>query len=149
MTTLKERLAELSAGRPRGTQAELARRCGIEPASVSDWFSGKTKSIDGKYLTTVAEFFGVESHWLSTGKHPTHYKTEVDAAEYSKFQETPKPFTGEAMRLAEMFDQIPESDLIRRAQAYIGAMTVIVSIVEGRKQLPIEQPNADQKKLPL
>jgi transcriptional regulator with XRE-family HTH domain len=68
MNTLNARIKErlgIAAGR---SQAGLARACKIAPASVSAWVSGKAKSIDGKYLTTAADYLGVNPHWLSTGE---------------------------------------------------------------------------------
>lgn len=50
------------------SQAGLARACGISRASVNAWVSGKTDSIDGKFLTTAAAYLGVSAHWLSTGE---------------------------------------------------------------------------------
>lgn len=50
------------------TQAGLARACLVSRPSVNAWVSGKSKSIDGKYLTTAATYLGVNPHWLATGK---------------------------------------------------------------------------------
>ena len=53
---------------PLLTQSGMARACGISRASVNAWVSGKTESIDGKYLTTAATYLGVSPHWLATGE---------------------------------------------------------------------------------
>ena len=53
---------------PLLTQSGMARACGISRASVNAWVSGKTESIDGKYLTTAASYLGVSPHWLATGE---------------------------------------------------------------------------------
>lgn len=50
------------------TQAELARRVGIERASVSGWFTGDTKSIDGVNLVKAASALQVDPEWLSSGE---------------------------------------------------------------------------------
>lgn len=50
------------------TQAGLAKACKISRASVHAWFHGGTDSIDGKHLTTAAEYLGVNAHWLGTGE---------------------------------------------------------------------------------
>lgn len=68
MSTLQERIAEVSAGMKRGWQASLARHCGIKPPSVADWVSGETKTLDGENLLKAAEFFKVRPRWLATGK---------------------------------------------------------------------------------
>ena len=65
--TLSDRI-KLAAAKKLVSQAGLARVCGISRASVNAWFNGTTQSIDGKYLTTAAEFLGVSPHWLATGE---------------------------------------------------------------------------------
>ena len=65
-TSLSERIRramERKGMRP----AELARRVGISRASVSDWMSGKTKSLDGENLLRAAEALSVSPRWLQTG----------------------------------------------------------------------------------
>lgn len=68
MSTLKQRLEELSADKGRGWMASLARHCKVKPPSVSDWVSGKTKSLEGDNLILVASFFGVTPEWMASGK---------------------------------------------------------------------------------
>lgn len=68
--TLSDRLRMVFDARPDLTQIGLARACGISRASVNAWHSGKTESIDGKFLTTAAAYLNVAPHWLSTGKGP-------------------------------------------------------------------------------
>lgn len=70
--TLKERLrtaldAAIKAGRLRN-QSELADRVGIKRASVSAWFTGETKTIEGANLQKAAEALGVDARWLATGE---------------------------------------------------------------------------------
>lgn len=68
MSTFKERL-ELAMSNRRGvTAADLARACGIKPPSVSDWFSGKTKSLKSDNLLAVSAFLNVDPQWLNTGR---------------------------------------------------------------------------------
>lgn len=68
--TLSSRLKTLLDENPSKTQAGLARATGAKPASISDWVNDRTKSINSKYLTNAANYFGVSSDWLSTGKGP-------------------------------------------------------------------------------
>lgn len=67
MSSLAERIAELTADMKRGWQAQLARACGIKPPSVAAWLSGETKSIDGNNLLVAASFFHVQPKWLQSG----------------------------------------------------------------------------------
>jgi len=64
-----ERLKEVEVDR-RGWRAALARACEVSAPSVSDWFSGKTVSLEAKSLIKAAEFCGVRPYWLMTGKGP-------------------------------------------------------------------------------
>ena len=66
-TTLAERLREAMNGPPKRTGADLARACNIKQPSVSDWLSGKSRSIDGSNLIDAAEFLGVNAKWLIKG----------------------------------------------------------------------------------
>lgn len=69
-STLKDRLSSLLAGMPRGSQAALARACGIRGPSVSAWLSGHTKTLEGENLLNAARFFNVSPEWLATGRGP-------------------------------------------------------------------------------
>lgn len=68
MSTLSERILDLSKDLERGWQAALARHCKINPVSVANWVSGKSKSLEGANLLKAAEFFQVNPSWLATGK---------------------------------------------------------------------------------
>lgn len=69
MSTLKERLREALAAAGIN-QSELAAKVGISRASVSDWFTGATKTIEGANLTKAAEALRVDARWLATGDGP-------------------------------------------------------------------------------
>ncbi len=66
-----ERMQEMEVKR-RGWRAELARHCGVKPPSVSDWFNGKTLSLNAETVIKAAEFFRVRPYWLLTGKGPKY-----------------------------------------------------------------------------
>lgn len=69
METLAERLryALNETGRK---QVELVAACGVKPASVSDWLSGKTKSLKAVTARRAASFLGVSLLWLTEGRGP-------------------------------------------------------------------------------
>lgn len=52
------------------TRSDLARACGVKPASVSQWISGSTKSIRQDHLVKAADFLGVNIRWLAVGEGP-------------------------------------------------------------------------------
>ena len=70
MSSLRERLAIALAKKRGGSQAGLARACGIKSASVSNWFTGKTKTLKGESLLAAARYLGVRPDWLSRGIGP-------------------------------------------------------------------------------
>lgn len=67
MQTLSERLS--LAMKHREVKAiQLAQAIGVSGPSVSDWITGKSKSIEGKNLIRAARFLGVSPEWLALGE---------------------------------------------------------------------------------
>lgn len=67
MQTLAERLQAALDRNPALSQAELARACGVSSASVSNWFTGETKTLRAKNLRHAAHYLGCSRDWLETG----------------------------------------------------------------------------------
>lgn len=67
---LSERLKLVMDGPPKVGGTALADACGVKPPSVSDWLSGKSKTMEGSNLVTAAEFLKVRAKWLATGRGP-------------------------------------------------------------------------------
>ena len=70
MSTIRERLAIALAKKRNGSQAELARACGVKQPSVNDWFSGKTKTLKADSLVRASRYLGVRLEWLQSGLGP-------------------------------------------------------------------------------
>lgn len=68
MGTLAERINYALDQLDDGSQAALARACGISTASVNNWFSGETKSLKGENLLKAAAYLRVNPTWLASGK---------------------------------------------------------------------------------
>lgn len=66
-STLAERVKEAMNGPPKVTGKALAQACGLSEASVSDWRSGKTKTIEAGHLLCAAEYLKVRPKWLADG----------------------------------------------------------------------------------
>lgn len=75
-STLKERVIEAMAGPPRVSGIELAAACGLSPASISDWKTGKTKTIEGSNLIAASKRLGVRPEWLANGIGPKFHDTK-------------------------------------------------------------------------
>lgn len=69
MKTLAERLKYAMEVLPpkKIKGVELARAVGVKPPSVSDWLSGKSKSMEGENLLRAAKHLNVNPVWLATG----------------------------------------------------------------------------------
>ncbi|TCB71602.1 helix-turn-helix domain-containing protein [Acinetobacter sp. ANC 4216] len=69
MKTLAERLRYAMEVLPpkKVKGVELARAVGVKPPSVSDWLSGKSKTMEGENLLRASKFLGVNPSWLATG----------------------------------------------------------------------------------
>lgn len=78
--SLSERFKLALSTLGRGSQADLARHCGVKPPSVSDWVSGRTKVIDGPHLVKAAKFLGVRVEWLAEGLGPMRDGSSAHAA---------------------------------------------------------------------
>lgn len=69
MKTLAERLRYAMEVLPpkKIKGVDLARAVGVRPPSVSDWLSGKSKTMEGENLLKASNFLGVNANWLATG----------------------------------------------------------------------------------
>lgn len=69
MKTLAERLRYAMEVLPpkRIKGVELADAVGVKPPSVSDWLSGKSKTMEGENLLRAAKHLKVSPVWLATG----------------------------------------------------------------------------------
>ncbi|RLZ10823.1 XRE family transcriptional regulator [Acinetobacter sp. 2JN-4] len=69
MKTLAERLKYameiLPSKKIKGV--DLARAVGVKPPSVSDWLSGKSKTMEGENLLKASKYLNVNPIWLATG----------------------------------------------------------------------------------
>lgn len=83
MKTLAERLKYamdiLPSKKIKGV--ELARAVGVKPPSVSDWLSGKSKTMEGENLLKAAKFLGVNANWLATGNGNAKDKNNLNIKE--------------------------------------------------------------------
>lgn len=69
MKTLAERLKYAMEVLPhkKVKGVDLARAVGVKPPSVSDWLSGKSKTMEGENLLKASKFLGVNPNWLASG----------------------------------------------------------------------------------
>lgn len=89
MSTLRERLAIAMEGPPQSTQAQLARAAGVKPPSVSDWLSGKTKTLEGSNLLSAARHLRVNPEWLASGRGPMRFLKDANPSRYRIAEASP------------------------------------------------------------
>lgn len=99
MNTLADRLA-LAMKEAQVSAAELARACGVQPPSVSDWLSGKTKQLRGTNLHKAAERLSVSVMWLGEGRGPMRKGEPALSGQMQIF------VTSEEVRLVEMYGRL-------------------------------------------
>lgn len=129
ISSLAERLKEAMSGPKKVTGAALAKACGIKPPSVSDWLSGKSKSMDGNNLIDASELLGVRAKWLIKGigpKFPDHYATGSVVSDTDAPDIQPKPtYDAWVLEAIGILQRLDEAD--RRA-AVINLRTFIQQI---------------------
>jgi transcriptional regulator with XRE-family HTH domain len=89
MYTLKDRLTAALAAKPLGSQADLAKECGISSSAVSFWFGGKTKALRGKNLITAARYLDVEPSWINEGRSLTPVRPSSQLADADQYIRIP------------------------------------------------------------
>ena len=75
----------------------------------------------------AAKFLGVREQWLGKGEEPM---LEPEAPKESSQQATELPLSQGAIEIALLFDMIPQSEKIRRSQAYNTATSAIIAVIE-------------------
>lgn len=66
---------------PKGSQAALARACGISQPSVHDWFSGETKSLRAETARRAAAYLQCDPFWLANGTGSPNWQNSQHVGE--------------------------------------------------------------------
>jgi transcriptional regulator with XRE-family HTH domain len=134
MKTLSERLHHALSTRGK-SPAELARAVKKTESAVSQWLSGETKSLRSESLISTCNFLRCQPAWLSSGELPTGLDATNETNEPSETSDIEPPtksnpsYTFAALELAAIFDMIPVSDLLLRAEAFSLASTALAEVV--------------------
>lgn len=148
-TTLKERLERALSETPGLSKAGLARACSVAQPSVSNWFDGRTKNLEGGNLLSAARYLGVTPEWLASGKPPMRPKTpgkpeNGSAAERSQSARlVPAKIvstTGALLTFLRRRDPAATLDLTDLGDAELFADTYAEAVT-----LPAEPSDADQQ----
>jgi len=125
-TTLKERVLAAMAGPPVVRGKDLAAYCGCSGASVSDWRSGKTKSIEGQNLVRAADFLRVRTKWLAEGIGPmrdnddtSHHHNKAEEATVQYMASKPDPMVAELLALFAKLDKRGKSECLIFVRVFV------------------------------
>lgn len=122
MKKLNERItyARTKAG---FSKAYIARSVGVSSPTVTDWESGKIKTIEAGNLLKLAQVLNVDPEWLQTGKES---RNRVDA---------------QALPVISLDDAAPE-DLARIILAYEQSSELKKLALQKLSELPEDKLNA-------
>lgn len=123
--TLPERLKEAMAGPPKVTGKALAAACGVAPASVSDWLSGKSKTMEGSNLVYACEALKVRPKWLACGIGPM--RTALAAPDLAVHEpgvvylpdRPDDPLNTELLRLFSLMDQASKMEYLMLLRGFV------------------------------
>ena len=144
MSTLAERMSE--ALKESGmTQRELARACGVSPASVNNWLSGQTKSLKAATAHRAAEALKVSALWLSEGIGPKQ-RTKTSPETYSSAPVSPPPIASDVVETKPPTSRTEREDRIARILALIAQMNDfgVGALLERAKDLAREHPSVQK-----
>lgn len=65
--------------------AEIARKAGVERATVTEWIKGKTKHMSAEVAQKLSMESGFSSDWLATGKGPKRITSQELKKEHEEF----------------------------------------------------------------
>jgi len=103
------------------TQAEVARLSGLKQSDVSKIESGRIQKTTE--MIGLAQALQCNASWLAHGQGDMLPSVIATAAESMQ--------TPGAIELAALYDMIPVSQRIKRAQAFTAAAAAIVAVLEG------------------
>jgi hypothetical protein len=106
----------------RNDVAKVAQRSVQNIGMIINNAKGTDQKLGTKAHAAVAEYLKVSSDWLLNEEGPMEPRTSVNA---------PTELTPSAIEIAVLFDMIPLTDKIRRAQAFNAASTAIMQVLQS------------------
>jgi hypothetical protein len=104
---------------------DMARIAGVSVQNIGmvvNDAKGRDQKLGTASHAAVAAFLRVSSQWLLTGEGPMATTHAIKA---------PTELSATAIELGALFDMIPATDKIRRAQAFNAASTAIVKVLQS------------------
>jgi hypothetical protein len=152
--SLSDRIKVAMQGPPNISGVALAKACGVAAASVSDWRSGKTKTMEAEHLLNAAECLRVREKWLAKGIGPMREDgaTRHDGPSLLAGVEIKQPklattpaanlsaLSDDALRLAQWLDGI--TDPVQHFRAYTECMALITVRLDRVEQSAGHAPTA-------
>ena len=121
---LSDRIKLAMKGPPKISGVKLAAACDVAAASVSDWRSGKTQTIEASNLLKAAECLKVRAKWLAEGVGPmrecltqNHQVREPEKALYPDI--SPDKMTIEIVQLFSQLDKDSKLEFIGQMRGFV------------------------------
>lgn len=130
MKTLAERLS-LALANSDKKQSELAAACGVKAPSVSDWFSGESKTMKAATALRAAEFLGVNFLWLTEGRGPMRPSGGIKEVPHAKILQAIKELPSDEY-------QIPRYDENMRARGGSNGLSAPYEYIVGHVSVTLD-----------
>jgi transcriptional regulator with XRE-family HTH domain len=142
MNTLAERLKfSMQSATPKKVKGvELAAAVGVKPPSVSDWLSGKSKTMEGENLLRAAKFLGVNPMWLANGSGEVRPVKDTASSEHD-LQSTELKKLIEKLSALEAANKLPP-ELVAMLQ---NTLNTVVNIQDNQDKMAAGQDPAMKK----
>ncbi|SIO58320.1 helix-turn-helix domain-containing protein [Paraburkholderia phenazinium] len=126
MNTWNSRITEARTAR-RINQRELARLCGVSAPTVSDWESGRIKTLEAENMLKICTVLKVDPFWLVLG--PPNGKAPII--------EEKSPLSDEAVRLISWVERVDGlGGQARKLFGHIGAaLQVAGSLTQAQNSI--------------
>ena len=112
--------------------AQVAELFGVKPPSVYDWYAhGRIHK--KHYPVLVAQFGRPLEWWLN-------FASAAPAAVPAIGASSGPELSAAALELARLFDLIPATDTVKRAQAHMGCAQVIIPLLDQTPAAPARKP---------
>ena len=123
---------------------DLARAVGVKPPSVSDWLSGKSRTMEGENLLKASNFLKVNPVWLASGTGKIQPQLHDNSA-LELMMMTTSSRSKALEQLIQMLDKFEAESLIGEAEIELLAHTV--DIIGNKKKGNIAQFQNEKKSI--
>lgn len=134
MTYGERLLKAMTEAKMKRKELALALGCSVQILGMVITSAGnKERKLSVDNHSKAARILGVDPEWLSTGAGYQSNRRQDIAVSKSELSD-------EAMRLARLFDMIPEGEFLNRAVAYQSCTQSIINVLRSIEPAPTTAP---------